>query len=58
MNEELLSMRVNENKIFDPSKYDVLQQTKSRLKRNGKGEWISTLSGFKGEKSLTVKRIR
>jgi len=58
MTEELLLMRLNETKVFDTDKYLDLQATKSRLKRNGKGEWISTLSGFKGEKSLTVKRIR
>lgn len=59
MTEKLLKMLVGENSNdFDPKDYDKLQQTKSRLKRNGRGEWISSLGGFKGERTLTVKRIR
>lgn len=58
MTEQLLSMLVNEVKQFEPSEYTSLQATKNRLKRNGKGEWISSLGGFKGERTLTVKRIK
>lgn len=58
MVEKLLSMLVNEVKQFEVSDYDTLKSTKNRLKRNGKGEWISSLGGFKGERTLTVKRIK
>lgn len=58
MVEKLLSMLVNEVKQFEVSDYTTLKATKNRLKRNGKGEWISSLGGFKGERTLTVKRIK
>lgn len=58
MTEKLLKMLVGETADFTGENYQVLQQTKSRLKQHGKGEWISSLGGFKGERTLTVKRIR
>ena len=58
MTEQLLSMLVNEVKQFEPSEYSSLQAIKNRLKRNGRGEWISSLGGFKGERTLTVKRVK
>lgn len=53
MTEKLLKMLVGETVEFTEFNYDVFQQTKSRLKRNGKGEWTSKL----GKGILTVKRI-
>lgn len=46
-------MAIGETVDFIGEDYDVLQQTKSRLKRNGKGEWTSILS----KDSLLVKRV-
>jgi hypothetical protein len=54
MVEKLLEMSVNETKEFDREEFETLQTTKSRLKKSGKGEWISNLS-FNG---LFVKRIK
>jgi len=54
MTEKLLKMLVGETTDFTGEDYDGLQTTKSRLKKYGKGEWISNLS-FQG---LFVKRIR
>lgn len=54
MTEKLLKMLVGESADFTGCNYDVFQQTKSRLKRNGKGEWSSVL----GNGTLTVKRIK
>jgi len=53
-NNQLIEMIVGENKEFPVIEYDTILSTKSRLKRKGKGEWISNLS-FQG---LFVKRIR
>jgi len=59
MVEKLLSMKIGETSSDWDVKndYDNLISTKSRLKRNGKGEWISTL-GFDGPGTLLVKRIK
>lgn len=59
MVEKLLNMKVGESvSDWDIEKdYDNLISTKSRLKRNGKGEWISTL-GFDGPGTLIVKRVK
>lgn len=52
--EELLSMKVNETREFNPEKHRTLLTNKSTLKRNGKGEWKSSLS-FMG---LFAKRTK
>lgn len=56
MVEELLKIAIGETKdmshLIEQGLYDSFITTKSRLKRNGKGEWQSTLS--KGV--LMVKR--
>ncbi len=62
MEERLLKMLVREQQDFtdilsDPTAYNTLQATKSRMKRDGKGEWQTSYGGFKGDKKLTVKRI-
>lgn len=58
MTEELLKMKVREVKPFPVEDYDSLKSTINRLKRNNKGEWQTSLVGFKGEKSLTIRRIK
>jgi hypothetical protein len=52
--EQLLKMLPGETIELPISDYDSLLSLKSRLKRNGKGEWQSKLNG----KVLTVKRTR
>lgn len=54
MTEELLSMKVGETADKSHFNYDAFITTKSRLKRNGRGEWQSVYS--KG--ILTVKRTK
>jgi len=58
MIEELKSMVVREVKEFPVDKYESIKSTINRLKRNGLGQWSTCYGGFKGEKSLTVKRIK
>lgn len=52
MVEKLLNMKVGETSDFTGENYDVLISTKSRLKRNKKGTWVSML----GKDGLFVKR--
>jgi len=52
MTEELLKMKVGEMADKSHFNYDSFITTKTRLKRNGKGEWQSKLT--KGQ--LTVRR--
>ena len=52
MTEELLNMKIGESADKSHFNYDSFITTKTRLKRNGKGEWQSKLS--KG--ILTVRR--
>lgn len=44
MVEKLLSMKVGQTKEFNRIDYDTVISTKSRLKRQEKGEWQSELS--------------
>lgn len=50
----LTQMKIGETADFTGLNYDSLISTKSRLKRNGKGEWQSILS----KDSLLVKRTK
>lgn len=54
MVDELLKMKVGETSDKSHFNYDSFIATKSRLKRNGKGEWQSSYS--KGV--LMVKRTK
>lgn len=54
MVEELLQMKVGESADKSHFNYDAFITTKSRLKRNGKGEWQSKLSNG----VLIVKRTK
>lgn len=54
MTEQLLKMIVEETKQFPVDQYDSLISTKSRLKRQGKGEWQSELSSH----GLFIKRTK
>lgn len=53
MTQKLLNMQVGEIADFTGENYDNLQTIKSRLKRNGKGQWRSILGGGK----LMVERV-
>ena len=58
MTKQLLSMVLREVKEFPVCKYDSLRSTVNILKRNGKGEWQTCMGGFKGERTLTVRRTK
>lgn len=47
-------MKAGETKEFPSNQYDSLISTKSRLKRQGKGEWHSELSSH----GLFIKRTK
>lgn len=49
-------MKVREVKEFPYDKYGSLRTTANTLKRNGKGQWQTCIGGFKGERTLTVRR--
>lgn len=55
MNEILLNIKIGDSQDFNIDEdlnYDSFLSTKSRLKRQGKGEWQSKLNG----RTVTIKR--
>lgn len=55
MNEILLNIKIGDSQDFNIDEdlnYDSFLSTKSRLKRQGKGEWQSKLHG----RTVTIKR--